>query len=179
MKYGITKIIFFISVMLAGYCYSDEAVKYVPIINSDLTVIIPIEPNHLPPDPGQDANITMEGVDSNANGVRDDVERYIAYTYPGENNGILRDRLKNFAYWQQKTIILGESVSEANAVKIIEAGYCIQNLLGKDEGHDSYAEIIARHLNTYDRSMRYIAYLDKVQSLSWGANASTNPDCNL
>ncbi len=36
----------------------------------------------LPPDPGEAGKATVAGIDSNGNGVRDDVERLIALTYP-------------------------------------------------------------------------------------------------
>ena len=36
----------------------------------------------LPPDPGEAGKATLEGIDSDGDGVRDDVQRYIALTYP-------------------------------------------------------------------------------------------------
>ena len=36
----------------------------------------------LPPDPGEAGKTTLEGIDSDKDGVRDDVQRYIAITYP-------------------------------------------------------------------------------------------------
>jgi hypothetical protein len=36
----------------------------------------------LPPDPGPAGMVTLGGIDSNGDGVRDDIERYIALTYP-------------------------------------------------------------------------------------------------
>ncbi len=41
-----------------------------------------VEVDGLPPDPGLAGKTTVEGVDSNNNGFRDDVERYIALNYP-------------------------------------------------------------------------------------------------
>ncbi|OIO70619.1 MAG: hypothetical protein COY36_00230 [Zetaproteobacteria bacterium CG_4_10_14_0_2_um_filter_55_20] len=36
----------------------------------------------LPPDPGEAGKATLEGIDSDGDGVRDDVQRWIALTYP-------------------------------------------------------------------------------------------------
>jgi hypothetical protein len=36
----------------------------------------------LPPDPGAAGNATLAGIDSDGDGVRDDVQRYIGLTYP-------------------------------------------------------------------------------------------------
>ena len=36
----------------------------------------------LPPDPGEAGKLTLEGIDSNNDGVRDDLEREIVYMYP-------------------------------------------------------------------------------------------------
>lgn len=48
--------------------------------------VMPTPPNppvsNLPPDPGDAGLATVEGIDSDSDGVRDDVQRYIALTYP-------------------------------------------------------------------------------------------------
>jgi hypothetical protein len=36
----------------------------------------------LPPDPGEAGKATIEGIDSDQDGLRDDIQRYIALTYP-------------------------------------------------------------------------------------------------
>src|SRR5216683_231714 len=36
----------------------------------------------LPPDPGAAGKATLQGIDSDGDGVRDDIQRYIALTYP-------------------------------------------------------------------------------------------------
>ena len=36
----------------------------------------------LPPDPGEPGRATLAGIDSDSDGIRDDVQRYIAQTYP-------------------------------------------------------------------------------------------------
>jgi hypothetical protein len=46
-----------------------------------LPVTITVAGNGLPPDPGPDGQLTLGGIDSDANGLRDDLQRYIALTY--------------------------------------------------------------------------------------------------
>lgn len=57
----------------------------------------------LPPDPGEAGKLTLEGIDSNNDGVRDDLEREIVYMYPQneEVRGVLRAMVK----LQQKFIV--------------------------------------------------------------------------
>ncbi len=38
----------------------------------------------LPPDPGEPGRTTLTGIDSDTDGIRDDVQRYIAQTYPDQ-----------------------------------------------------------------------------------------------
>jgi hypothetical protein len=45
-----------------------------------VTVLVTVVP--LPPDPGEAGKVTLAGIDSDNDGVRDDIQRYIALTYP-------------------------------------------------------------------------------------------------
>lgn len=45
------------------------------------SVVIHIDPFLLPPDPGELGKLTLEGIDSDGDGVRDDVQRWIAITH--------------------------------------------------------------------------------------------------
>ena len=38
----------------------------------------------LPPDPGEEGKLTLLGIDSDEDGVRDDIQRYIYFTYPDD-----------------------------------------------------------------------------------------------
>jgi hypothetical protein len=47
------------------------------------TVVCPtLVPGTLPPDPGEAGKESLEGVDCDRDGVRDDIQRWIALTYP-------------------------------------------------------------------------------------------------
>lgn len=54
----------------------------VPIpMDDDLSVVIPVSVN-LPPDPGSVGEATIQGIDADGDGVRDDIEREIFFAYP-------------------------------------------------------------------------------------------------
>lgn len=61
----------------------DTVIKSdVPIsVDDDLTVVIPTYQN-LPPDPGVMGDETVAGIDSDKDGVRDDIQREIVFKYP-------------------------------------------------------------------------------------------------
>ena len=50
----------------------------------------------LPPDPGPAGLATLARIDSNNNGVRDDVARYIALTYPASTEADTRSALTQY-----------------------------------------------------------------------------------
>lgn len=55
--------------------------KYIPIDIGDIFTIIPVDAPFLVPDPKSAGTTTVAGVDSNNNGFRDDVERFIYINY--------------------------------------------------------------------------------------------------
>ena len=57
----------------------------------------------LPSDPGEAGKVTLAGVDSNNNGVRDDVERYIVLTVP--ESAKHREALKSYARTIQEGLL--------------------------------------------------------------------------
>jgi hypothetical protein len=61
--------------------YSESPLKYIPISVSDVFFVIPVEDSGLPPDPGEDGEKTLLGVDSDGDGIRDDVFRYVVTKY--------------------------------------------------------------------------------------------------
>jgi hypothetical protein len=60
-------------------------------------------PIALPPDPGEAGKVTIEGIDSDGDGVRDDVQRWIALTYPDVET--LRALLTGYFIIQQRSIV--------------------------------------------------------------------------
>ena len=72
--------------------------------------------NELPPDPGEAGKTTLEGIDSDGDGLRDDIQRYIALTYPDSQK--TRAALRQAAIALQKIIL--ESPDEESALRNTE-----------------------------------------------------------
>jgi len=76
-----------------------EAVKY---IQEQKITLADVTGERLPPRPDQTlADATIEGIDTNKNGIRDDVERAIFDRYPGNENIKIRAAMLQYAKEQQ------------------------------------------------------------------------------
>lgn len=122
-----------------------------------ITVTASTEPPGLPPDPGEAGKATLQGIDSDQDGVRDDIQRYIALTYP--DSAKKRAALTQFAKGKQTA--LRSAGSKANALAAWElernAIVCIWYLYGSD-GNDLWEELAAEFINTHDRYVAYTSY---------------------
>jgi hypothetical protein len=74
-----------------------------------------LNPEMVPSDPGASSNATLAGVDSNSNGLRDEVERWIAQNYP--QCARYRAALSQVALSVQRRILAGE-VTEESALQM-------------------------------------------------------------
>ncbi|KKT58945.1 hypothetical protein A3I36_02165 [Candidatus Giovannonibacteria bacterium RIFCSPLOWO2_02_FULL_45_28] len=104
---------------------------------------------NFPPDPGADADKTIEGVDANNNGIRDDVELAIFKKYP--NSAKTRAAYLQYAMALQigLTQIFNSETLVAMAQERTRAGNCLYELGGgirvAIEREDSFKKLI---LNT-------------------------------
>lgn len=73
----------------------EKTDKQVEVIHSTKITIDDVMGANLPPDPGEEGNKTIEGVDANRNGIRDDVELAIFKEYP--NSAKTRAALLQYA----------------------------------------------------------------------------------
>lgn len=121
------------------------------------------EPPGLPPDPGPAGKATLAGIDSNGNGVRDDVERYIAINH--QDSAKVRAALMQFAVVVQVELIDStdkqKSIQHANeAGKAID---CMVYVVGSvQKAEDLYKELRPVILNTDARNKAYLAYNDQL-----------------
>lgn len=131
-------------------------------IDDDLTIVIPIERN-IPPDPGVAGEATLAGMDSDKDGVRDDVEREIVGLYP--NNAKARAVLYQEAKYYQT--ILANSASAS--VVSDSYGY----LMGLSQCLESATSDLATDesilhpqlFNTEERTDAYLASLRTIKGL--------------
>lgn len=110
----------------------------------------------LPPDPGEQGTLTLEGIDSDGDGVRDDVQRAIYQEFAEPE---VHDALMSFARVAQTALLdaaAGEDARDA-VVQMAEATEC---LIAADEANAGAAllTIEAALANTAQRSQAYLDF---------------------
>ncbi len=112
----------------------------------------------LPPDPGAAGNKTLLGVDSNNNGVRDDIERYLATTYAGQPKTFLA--MMDLAAVMQLELkdADSEDLSRQHALVNTKISACIISIVGVDAKSEYRRALSAEQLNTTARSQAHEEY---------------------
>ena len=121
----------------------------------------------LPADPGPDGDATIEGIDSNENGIRDDIERWIGLNY--RNSEKTRLALTQ-AYYPLQNFMIHAREGDWDAVyndmtAMQRANECLKFLIPKEAyslGKKLHAEIV----NTTDR---VYAFRDSSRMLGGGS----------
>src|SRR3989338_8298995 len=137
---------------------------------------------NLPPEPGALADVTIEGVDSNKNGIRDDVELAIFKEYP--NSAKTRAVLLQYALALQMEMtqsIVNRGTVTAVAEDGERAYACVGKILSRDDMRKniedgtrlrSFVEI--RQLNSDGRKKAQTDFYDKL-----GSHTSPRESCDL
>ena len=129
----------------------------------------------LPPDPGAAGMATIRGIDSNGNGVRDDVEREIYFYSPGNSNAM--DALAQQAMALQQAAATGSSATpsteQAIAVteQLLQTAFCLGAVVP-----DSTAALDFLTRTVIDTKDRLIGYF-KYQQLSGGGSFDISSSC--
>lgn len=123
-----------------------------------LPVDITFSPIPLPPDPGEEGMVTIEGIDSDGDGVRDDVQRWIVLSFPDQPE--IRAGLRQFAIAQQRALLDADSEDLAltHRDEKDRARSCLAAIAGLHEGYRYFTSLEAQMLNTRARSLAYIQY---------------------
>lgn len=113
--------------------------------------------DNLPPDPGAEGRTTLLGVDSDNDGVRDDIQRYIAVTYA--DSAKTRAALTEYAKLAQKQLADAgdKNLSIEHAIEEGSVLACIF-YIDPDSNADALFATRAEFLNTEERSRAYIQY---------------------
>jgi len=121
---------------------------------------------NLPPDPGPAGEVTLEGIDVNENGIRDDVERWI-YLYHPESEKLRMALIQDYAAMQNMIIHANEQNRDAvynDMDASSRASECL-TYLASDEAYKLSMELESVVVNT---STRTYAYLQASKMLSGG-----------
>ncbi len=118
-------------------------------VTKSVEVVIP----PLPPDPGSAGTTTVAGVDSNANGLRDDVEIYLLTTYPAGN-----ERTTLLGRAEQLQVALNEPAEAVDVFEdLFENLQCLY-LSNREQAREHSARLLAKFVNTASRSAAYLAF---------------------
>jgi hypothetical protein len=105
----------------------------------------------LPPNPGVAGQMTLAGVDSNGNAVRDDLEPYIVQHF-GQKPLVLR-AVTNIAISMQASMLAGSDVESSTAESMmIRSAECLRSINGQIATQtDKVQQLLEMVVNTPDR----------------------------
>jgi hypothetical protein len=138
-------------------------------------VAVTVDPVSLPPDPGDAGKQTIEGIDSDSDGLRDDIQRHIAIRY--EQQSSLQPGLTQLARSYQQ-FLLNSDAPDDDVYTIAEARGRAQDCLTYLAGSPTASLALLRDLrsqllNTRARSLAY-AEADKKLSGKFFASTDSN-----
>lgn len=122
----------------------------------------------LPPDPGDAGKLTLEGIDSDEDNIRDDIQRYIALTYPDSQK--TRAALRQFVLALNKAVLASPDEESAlnNTELEARASECLWYIHAEESIKISNL-LMAEYLNTVERSRAYLEYDAKLGGHVFGS----------
>ena len=127
---------------------------------------------NLPPDPGAEADKTVQGIDANHNGIRDDVELAVFKAYP--NSAKTRAVLLQYALALQMEVIqpMVNTVTATEVVREQSRGFeCIGNIIPRENSQKFSEEtdlltkfVEDRQFNTKERKDSRNLFVEKVRT---------------
>jgi len=114
----------------------------------------------LPPDPGEAGRRTLEGIDSDLDGLRDDLQRYIALNYAGTPQTMAA--LRQGVVAVQEAILTSTTSSALDqAVAYARSVECLHSTRPNDAGQVGLL-MLAQILNTEARGLAYLTFSDRL-----------------
>lgn len=116
---------------------------------------VTVDPVPLPPDPGEPGKQTLAGIDSDADGTRDDLQRYIALSYIDSPS--TQQALTQFAREAQELLLASATptASIQNNRNVLAAMDCLYSIR-PDDANLIRRELEAQMLNTPERARAFI-----------------------
>ena len=150
----------------------EKTEKQVEIIHATRITMDDVMGLNLPSDPGEEGNKTVEGIDSNQNGIRDDVEVAIFKEYP--SSAKTRAALLQYA---RAHMLSGQQINMNNVIateisrEISRGSFCISSII--PEGENSFGKYLSLIdfmedvlFNTKARQDFSNSFFEKVRSYS-------------
>lgn len=111
----------------------------------------------LPPDPGEAGKATLEGIDSDGDGVRDDIQRYIAVTY--QDRPIEKKIVTDSAILEADFLVASRTGDEEIVLEVTDKYFermgCLFYRVG-DRAQEQLNRLQAQMVNTEERTRAYI-----------------------
>ncbi len=158
--------IFGVSVLIVGTCSitgcssSNGDAELIPVTTDSSGTS---GNNSLPPDPGEAGKATLAGIDSDDDGVRDDVQRYIALTYPDSEK--TRAALTQYTVNVQGALIDADDKEKSmqHAEESGRVSACLLYVFGSvDAKRAARLDLKSVILNTDERNYAYFTYDDQL-----------------
>ncbi|MEZ8967967.1 hypothetical protein BCS96_15855 [Vibrio breoganii] len=155
--------------------------------NSALTMPLPVilkitdAVSSLPPDPGSKNDQTLVGIDSDLDGVRDDIQRYIVMNY-GDNEALKLALLQGAKVNQLKLILSGDKEASRHVAKLsMRVVECVGFVSDMDmDAFDEYQKITAKQMNTRQRSKAYDQYQQNLAgSITYTTDGDGSESCEF
>lgn len=139
-----------------------------PVTNPPVTI-------NLPPDPGDAGKVTLQGVDSDGDSVRDDVQIFIIERYPNDEGK--QTVLVQNAKALQEAVVTGNS-RDTNAIiqaakSMIDSVDCMHARMEDPSSEISLLE--DEVINTSERSEAYIRFNEALSGQFFGDGDTENP----
>ena len=133
---------------------------------------------NLPPDPGAAGRATLAGIDSDNDGVRDDVQRWIVMTYP--NSAKTRAALRQDAIALQKYIIdsANPTLTYQHALEDDKATDCLEYIRPNDF-YNVVVDLEAVVVNTPQRSRAYLRADQLMSGKFFSSPPNRKQGCNF
>lgn len=168
--------------LASGQSISNFKVKFHNPNNLKFTVAFRVlsDSGELPPDPGESGKTTLNGVDTNNNGIRDDVEIYIAANFGDSKKN--QEGLNQLAGSIQQGIAsttVQQSVLAAN--NFTRSMECLSYI---DPDNQTWKSVQAIAVNTPERIEAWLQYQTRISGKvfpvrlksEWKSSCSFNPD---
>ena len=167
----------FIILVIGRWIYLDNQAKtdeqVIKIHNTKLT-LDDVMGKNLPSDPGALADATVQGVDANQNGIRDDVELAVFKEYP--NSAKTRAVLLQYALALQMEVVqpMVNTITVTEVVREQSRGFqCVGDIIPDREKQESYEKLNSlikfvkdKQFNTKERKNARDTFLKDVRSYS-------------
>lgn len=165
-----------------GQNISNFSIKFYNPNNLKFTAVFKVmsDSGELPPDPGDAGKSSLSGIDSNNNGIRDDIEIYIVVNFG--NSDKTKEGLNQFALSTQKGVLANtEEDSMLAASASSRAMECLKYL---DPNSTSWKSVQSQTVNTPERFTAWMAHEARLSGKvfparpqrEWKSSCSFDPD---